>query len=461
MKKIVGNLLKNKDIDYCLQEYYGKFMEINNKYAMIRLAMNYYMYFVVTSEEGGMAALGYKEITDQINLLIQHYVNGSNPLSDDINTLEQIRNQIIEKVRDITCFVDRYNIYEHALNRIEYRFKKAEYPDGYSDEQFTRQIMQFILEDEDSMLINSKIKDIIGQLPVRLTKNKFFEMLSNGMSIYNGGTKESLDDFLYMIRTCSMLDCTDTMAVHYPHLAEAFDRLKDIRFKQMTESDYQEFKAELEDITAFIDNEMDSYMMVQEIINDLLLVLYTSEHKKSDAVVCLCDEIIKNTNHLFMGKFSSKSTEEIEKMFVNLEGEQEKIYPMISSYDITDQIKESYSDKIDSLGLKEQYSIVFKIPKLNSDSMFVELDRETDATVVTEKYLEEQKENIISAYREMFAENDKLINRAVMAAVLSELPVFFNSISELQDYIYNRLSVCMDHAEKLACIEIINGIMAE
>lgn len=461
MKKIVGDLLKNKNVENHLQEYYGRFMEINNKYAMIRLAMNYYTYYVVTTEDGGMIAPGYKEVVDQINLSIEHYINGSDVLSKDICILEQMRNQMIEKVRDITCFIDRYNIYEHALNRVEYRFQEDDYPAGYSDEKFTRQIMQFILEDEDNMMINSKIKDVIGQLPVRLTKNKFFEMLSNGMSIYNGGTKESLDDFLYMIKTCSMLDSTDTMGTNYPYLLEIFEQLKDIKLKDISEPDYQEIKDKLSDITTYIDDEMDNCMMVQEILNDLLLALYTREHKHSDHIVTGCEEIVKDTNLLFMDKFSPKSLEEIEDMFVLLEGEQEKLYPMISSYDITEQIRESYGEIIESLGLKEQYDTVFKIPKLNSDSMFVEMEKEEDTTIVDENYLEMQKENMMNAYRELFAGNDKMINRAVMAAVLSELPVFFNNISELQDYIYNTLSICTDRAEKLACIEIMNGIMAE
>ncbi len=89
------------------------------------------------------------------------------------------------------------------------------------------------------------------------------------------------------------------------------------------------------------------------------------------------------------------------------------------------------------------------------------MDRSEDTTVVDDTYLEEQKEDMVSAYRTLFAENDKMVNRAVMSAVLSELPIFFNNISELQDYIYNTLSICTDKAEKLACIELINGIMAE
>lgn len=320
--------------------------------------------------------------------------------------------------------------------------------------------MQFILEDEDNMMINSKIKDVIGQLPVRLTKNKFFEMLSNGLSIYNGGTKEALDDFLYMIKTCSMLDKTDTMATNYPHLYEEFDNLKNVKFKEMDSKGYDEFKDRLSDITMYIDDEMDNLMRVQEILNDLLLILYTNDEKEEDNVVKGCDEIIKNTNLLFLNKFSSKSLEEIEDMFVMLEGEQEKIYPHLSAYDITDQIKESYADKIKQLDLVEEYNIVFKLPKLNSDSMFVKLDKVENNDVVDEAYLENQKEQLINDYRELFKDTDKMITRAVMAQALSELPIFFNNISELQDYIYNTLSICNDKAEKLACIEIINGIMA-
>ena len=33
-------------------------------------------------------------------------------------------------------------------------------------------------------------------------------------------------------------------------------------------------------------------------------------------------------------------------MFIMLEGEQEKLYPLLSYYDITEQIKGQYSEKI-------------------------------------------------------------------------------------------------------------------
>ncbi|WP_302626500.1 hypothetical protein [uncultured Eubacterium sp.] len=462
MKKIVGDLLKNRNVEAALQEYYGKFMEINNKYAYIRLAMNYYTYYVMLSESDGIMQNDFKAEIECINDIVEKTINeDTEAVEKGIVSLEKIREDMIKKVRDITCFVDRYNIYEYVLNRIEYRFKETDYPSGYSDENYTRKIMQFILEDEDGMMINSKIKDVIGQLPIRMTKNKFYDMISNGLTIYNDSSKDSVDDFLYMIKTSSMLAETKTMKESYPYLSEAFVQLKNIKFRDLSEEQFNEARDILKQIAAYIDEKMNGAMMIQEIVNDLLLVLYTHKKCICDNIVKACKEIVKDTNLLFMNKFSPKSTEEIEDMFVMLEGEQEQLYPKLSTYDISDEIKSTYSEKIIELNLKDEYDIVYKLPKLNSDSMFVDMNKEENETIAGEAYIEAEKNKLFEEYGRLFKENEKVINRAVMSAALSELPVFFHNISELQDFIYNTLSVCTDKAEKLACIEILNGIMYE
>ena len=76
MKKIVGDLLKNRNIEESLKKYTGGFMKINNKYALIRLAMNYYTYYVSVSEDGGMVAPGFNEYVKTINETIEKYANG-------------------------------------------------------------------------------------------------------------------------------------------------------------------------------------------------------------------------------------------------------------------------------------------------------------------------------------------------------------------------------------------------
>jgi hypothetical protein len=179
------------------------------------------------------------------------------------------------------------------------------------------------------------------------------------------------------------------------------------------------------------------------------------------AVSLVCDEIIKDTNLLFEEKISPKTDKEIEDMFFMLEGKQEEIYPKLASYGITDRIRQSYMSDIDRLNLSAEYDAIFKITKLNTDSLFAKYDDLDDSETVDDKYIELQSRKLIDLYTEIFKNNERMVNRAVMSAVLSELPVFFSDISELQDYIYNALSACTDKAEKIGCVEIINGIMAE
>ena len=75
MKKIVGDLLKNRNVEAALQEYYGKFMEINNKYAYIRLAMNYYTYYVMLSESDGIMQNDFKAEFECINDIVEKTIN--------------------------------------------------------------------------------------------------------------------------------------------------------------------------------------------------------------------------------------------------------------------------------------------------------------------------------------------------------------------------------------------------
>lgn len=461
MKKIVGDILKNKNIEVNLKEYYGNFMEINNKYAMVRLAMNYYMYYTILAEGDEILNVENKDAINIVNNVIKNYVDNGDNIQNDIASLENLRNESIEKAADITCYVDIINVYEHALNRVEYRFRTEDYPQGYKDEDFTRTLMQFILDDEDKMAINHKICDVLGQLPIRFTKNKFFEMLSNGFSIYKGGTKESFNDFIYRIKTTSMLEKRDKMAENFPYLSDDIAEFEKINFKEITAEEYKETSEHLKLVSDNIVDIMDGNMSLQEIINGLLVILYTKEYQDDDNITKACFEIIKNTNLLCLGQESPKSLEEIEDMFVMLEGVQEELYPKISNYDVTEQIKENYNDKVAELGLSQEYDIVMKLPKLNADSIYVDLDKVEDNSEADEEFIEKEENKLFDEYNELFANCDRMIKRAVMSAAISELPIFFNNISELQDFIYNTLSTCTDKAEKLACIEILNGIMDE
>lgn len=162
---------------------------------------------------------------------------------------------------------------------------------------------------------------------------------------------------------------------------------------------------------------------------------------------------------MFTGKFAHKTNEELEAMFVKLEGKQEELYHNIMNYDIVDQILDKNKDDIIRNNLEKTYEKVSRLPLLNSDSLFVEFDKKQDKDKVNEEYLEKVKENLYKEFIDKFANSQRLIKKSIMSATLSELPVFFNNISELQDFVYNCLKGCTDMAEKKGCLEIISSMI--
>ena len=146
-------------------------------------------------------------------------------------------------------------------------------------------------------------------------------------------------------------------------------------------------------------------------------------------------------------------------MFVKLEGKQEELYHNIMNYDIVDQILDKNKDDIIRNNLEKTYEKVSRLPLLNSDSLFVEFDKKQDKDKVNEEYLEKVKENLYKEFIDKFANSQRLIKKSIMSATLSELPVFFNNISELQDFVYNCLRGCTDMAEKKGCLEIISSMI--
>ena len=51
----------------------------------------------------------------------------------------------------------------------------------------------------------------------------------------------------------------------------------------------------------------------------------------------------------------------------------------------------------------------------------------------------------------------RIRNRAVMAAVLRELPVYFNNHTEVMNYVRNSLDGCRDEQEKRISLELLRS----
>ena len=80
--------------------------------------------------------------------------------------------------------------------------------------------------------------------------------------------------------------------------------------------------------------------------------------------------------------------------------------------------------------------------------------------IPADSYADSVAERFIKELDELFASKEVCVRRAVMASVLSMLPVFFNNTEEIQDYINSSLIQCSDEAEKKAVVEVIRMLIS-
>lgn len=425
------------------------------QYSYVRLVLNYYTLLETVAEEAPQT----QQMTaylKRLNSLMGECISGNEATGD----LLALRKDMTHEVEILTSYADCFQIFEYILNRMERKFiPSGKTNDG--DEAFLKRLMEFITATSDSAVMNGRIKQIIGQLPVRLTKQKFYSLLMEGLSVYLGSPRENLLDMMYTLRTESMVSLPVGMDEGHKDIYEILQQFKQMNYRDMTFERYEEASAKLSYVSQVLTDESGYYVMLQDVINDLCVLMLA----KQDAVIDVKEEefyrsVISGIKlKLDQDDFSIAEDEFLDQL-TQLEGRQEVYYERYLKVEVLKENEESadHADYIRSMN----------VDRLLSGSSFAELlileeGKEThpgeESEIVDKPYLDQQAEAYIHELDQLFADAPKPVVRAVMAKVLSDLPVYFNSIDEIQGYVRGSLSSCLDHAEKETCMELLEELM--
>ena len=77
--------------------------------------------------------------------------------------------------------------------------------ESIDEEQEISTILAMLFQDNDSTMIKERLRIIMSELPVRMTKGKFFEYIENAFGLYQEADVESIDLFKYMLRSAAGL----------------------------------------------------------------------------------------------------------------------------------------------------------------------------------------------------------------------------------------------------------------
>ena len=448
-----ADLIKGKNINENFAVFSYGLKSLYKANAGIQLSMNYFTLCQILSESENLNKTA-MDCISKLQDFVKRVILDKN--TDCVSEIDRFRNEIIRIMETFTIYMDRFQLYEYCLNRIEFKFDAGEYSNEYYNNEFESVIRNYVISERDNSIISAKMSEMIGQLPMRLSKNKFYDIISNTFSLYKGSEKSSVKDFSYMVETCGGIYSLDYDLADFEKIKEADEKYASYDYENMDREAYINATEEYAMWSSYLEEYANLYMMITEVVNALYSVCLCGDC--CDEIETFILDIIKSTYSAL--EENSEPDVSVEMQFEKIEGMQEKLWMKIYNPEaaLTDIETANYEELV-KLGLMDEVDIFKKIAKLQSSSAFAKLEQEELADTADDLYVEQTANEVIESFNKAFEKCSRMTKRAIMASVLQNLPVFFNSFEDFMEYVHVSLTQCRDEAERQACMTLINLLM--
>lgn len=468
LRECVKKLHSNKEVGDLLPEYLKQSMILHDGYTRIKLMMEYYMFYEVVTEDINPYIAMAKEMITSLNETVgqaMSYTLDDTQRKQLVDHILAMRTEVIDRMQVLTGYVDCFVVYEYILNRIQYRFDEKEVlPE---DTAFAQEVMNFIFGSNDNVTINDNLRVVLGQLPMRMTRSHYFDLIKNCISVYKGSEIESLEGFLYMFRTSAMLYKHPAQEQYFTEFAGVLQELMEADYEHMDRTLYELYAEKVRVSASKLNDLSDLYMQIGQIINGVYTLVVTEPYCVDEEKMTVVDDVIRGINALFLEKEidlwqrEDLLTEEdrlnwLAEKLPAVEGQQEKLYQSVNVAEAAlDELLEGRAEEIEAAGLSDAFIKLHHLSQLNSSSVFAPLESQESAGIVTAEIAEQETEKLLSELKELFQGRSRMFRRAIMAATVEKLPTFFKSAQEIADYMMNALNQCDDEAEKYASKQLI------
>ena len=469
-KKLMTYIQADKDREDSILKYQQLLGTAFNDYSTIKLSMNLFTLYeriadLLDTESPDEDMMQVRDEMEQyINTLsfsLRTVFVDRKPDASLITDITSIRDKITADMKLLTFYVDAYEIYEYILNRKEPKFRDEELTE-IDSAQLAETMFDFVFAEDDKLLINTRIQDMIAQLPVRMTKSHFFDIIANSLMIYRGGEKKSVDGFIESIRDAALLDEPKGLSDRYASLYEFYKELRSVNYESIDKDTVSSLSDKISENADKISAICSDYMMMTEVINDILVVLYTEGLKDSSYLDDRYDTASTIISSIVTATDIYEASTDFDELFVKLEGAQEDAYETLASLNANfDDLYNTYYEMYEG-DIQNAFDNLSKVDRLTSTSLFMDIENSGLSVVVDEAdeiYINEEKNSLVEDFKAHFENLGKSERRSVMAKVMSLMPVFFNTKQEIKEYFEYALSSCSDLAEMTACKELIDDLI--
>ena len=458
-KKLVTDIQRDKDLDTKLPEYAELLGRQYNCYATVKGSMNYYTMKEVCDEQDDKNTDVCKYFALLTGLLDRHLVKREAVDEDSMEAIAQLRSNVEYKMHILTAYTDAYEIYEYVLNRVEAAVRDEVAPvdaKGLSEKMFA---------ENDTVVINSKLQLLMAQLPVRMTKNKFYDIVNSTLNIYEEGETTSVDEFVDMLRSAVLLKKPKGFETEYPFLYHVYTDLAEADYAALTLPEFEDLTKRLNQAATIINNEVSAFMLLQEVINDVYTILLTIDaaYEKNEEDVPGYAAALRIIKACVKAETIDQLPDEVMDEFFIIEGVQERVYESIVILEaVLDEIRVGKAEQIESLALTETFDRLDKVSKLLSTSLFIDLDKVSRKTETADHaYITAKKEALVKELGDLFSSVKRPVYRSMMCKLLAAMPIFMNTQQEIRDYFDYVIENCKDDSELMACNKLISEMIEE
>lgn len=469
IKVVVTDIETDRNREGNLKRYLTLLGTAYHQYAAIRLSLNLFTFLESVDQLTGPRKdeiNGYFKALSAVlkREFAEEAANDRDPeaFRRNLSDVEQVRDTVTKKMRILTTYSDSFQIYEYILNRREPDIKGtvAEYVDT---DELAEQMYQFVFSDNDKTGINVRIQDFVSELPIRLTRQRFYDIIGNTLDLYKDGDRQAALDFVETVRDAGMLTRPRGFDTEFPDLKATLDLLQQTDYRHLDESTYDSLRKKLDDAAEEIDAASGDYLLLTEVLNDTLILAKTETYFLPDK--CLAS--YSKAGNLILRMLDAddiyKASEEFDPDFRDLEGAQEEAYGILTEMEGSlDSISREYGPAYPG-EIRDGLFVMGQCGKLTSASLFADLseDEASDTEKADRDFLQGQKDSLQADFSDAFDRLSKYERRSIMAKVLSMMPVFFETQAEVLDYFRYTLSECGDDSELTALDAIVHDIMLQ
>lgn len=467
IKQHYHNVKYGKDLYISIPKYLLSLSNMYKNFSEINFVMNYYMFYENYIESYYKMDLKDLQFLNRFNGILKDNLSKDDSIAQgQVDKLNSLRNDIIKQMKILTNYTDIFEVYEYVLDRIKYKFD--ENLQAIDDDLMTQVIIDYIFETEEQVDIKSKLEDVISQLPVRMSRYKFFDYLDNSFSIFKGESPSSLESYLYVIKTNAMLYKPESMGETFEKLETYKRELEVVNFKDLGKEEFNKLYENLAEVTNELYELSDFYYGLQEMVNIFYVYLlndskeYSIEehdigirYNKAHEAISI---IVQDISLHYQSNDLLQVSEEVESLLDHAVGLQEELLDDINQMEsIFSEIKGKHYPILENQGLIELYGCLDDSQKFFTNSLFFELDKVEDNKTLDIEEINKVKSDLLTDFEELFAKHSSYVNRAIMAKTLRNVIGFLRTKEEVEEYIKNSLVQCRDLGEKTASINIIKS----